>query len=256
MFLALDLGRARRLGADDLLEIVRHVAGASGRFRRKGKRKRHERADAAYHDPKGAHDRPPLRSYGFGHAAPVCTQASTSAPACFLRAGRGLPPGAGRPRPADQMILADMFHEGLQRPVAVAGGILDLGADLAERLAFPAHFARREMPDRVSGHRAEVRRLMTDRTAQRRQAEAVGAAFDRRLMQPRHVALARAVAGRMAIETARVGQHFAELGEIGGRPRLLIADRRKALDAGEAVWRGVRNRLGGQRGRRESPRRR
>ena len=70
-------------------------------------------------------------------------------------------------------------------------------------------------------------------------------------MQPRHVSLARAVSGRMAIEAARVGQHFAELGEIGGRPRLLVADRRKAVDAGEAARRGVRNRLGGERGRRD-----
>ena len=111
----------------------------------------------------------------------------------------------------------------------------DLGADLNEGLAFPGHFIWREMPNRIARHRAEVRRLMADRTAQRRQAEAVGASEDRRLMQSGGVALARTIAGRVAIKTARVCEHLAEFSEIGGRSRFLIADRRKALDAGEAV---------------------
>src|SRR5271154_926515 len=88
----------------------------------------------------------------------------------LLRACRWFAAGPGRPRPADQMVIADMFNEALQRPVAVARGILDLRADLADRFAFPGHFARREMPDRVSGHYAEVRPLMADRTSHRRKA--------------------------------------------------------------------------------------
>ena len=94
--------------------------------------------------------------------------------------------------------------------------------------------------DARSGHQAraaEVRRLMADRTAQGRQAEAVGASENRRLMQPRRVPLARAIASRMAIETSRMGEHLADFCEIRSRPRVRIADRRKALDAGEAVRR-------------------
>jgi hypothetical protein len=43
----------------------------------------------------------------------------------------------------------------------------------------------------------------------------IDAARDRRLMQPALVALARAVAGRMAVNAARMRQHLAELGEDG-----------------------------------------
>ena len=157
----------------------------------------------------------------------------------LLRAGRWFTAGSGHPRPADQTVLANMFNEALQRSVAVARRILDLGADLADRLAFPSHLARREMPDRVARHPPglEVCCLMANRTSHRRQAEAVGAPFDRRLMKSRRVALARAVASGVAIETAGAGQHLAELSKISGRPRSRIADRRKALDAGECLKR-------------------
>jgi len=43
-------------------------------------------------------------------------------------------------------------------------------------------------------------------------------------MRPRHVALARAVAGQVAIETASGGQDLAEPGEIGDRPLLPLID--------------------------------
>src|SRR5271163_1820415 len=65
------------------------------------------------------------------------------------------------------------------------------------------------------------------------------APFNRGLMRPRHVALAWAVAGRMAIETARMGQHLAEFSEQRGGPRRRIVDRRKAPDARELVRRGI-----------------
>src|SRR4029077_15286273 len=60
----------------------------------------------------------------------------------LLCAGRRLPAVAGRPGPTDQMVLADMLDERFDGSVSIARGILDLGADLAERLAFPCHFAR------------------------------------------------------------------------------------------------------------------
>ena len=158
-----------------VFEIVRQFPGASGRPRSKGERKRHQRADAAHHDPNGAHEIPVVS--WFRARRPGLHPRGHERAGLFLRAGRGLPAGTGRPRPADQMILADMLHKRLQRAAAIPRGVLDLGANLAERLAFPCHFARREMPDRISGNRAEVRGLMADRTAQRRQAEAVGAAL-------------------------------------------------------------------------------
>ena len=67
----------------------------------------------------------------------------------------------------------------------------------------------------LPGHAAglEIGLLVADRAAHRREAISVRPAFDRRLMEPAGVALARAVAGRMAIHAARMGQHLAELGE-------------------------------------------
>src|SRR5271165_6370899 len=87
------------------------------------------------------------------------------------------------------MVLANMFHEGRQRPIAVLPRILDLGANLGERLALPSHFARREMPDRIARHPCglEVCRLMAYRTSHRGKAKSVRAALDRRLVKPSHV---------------------------------------------------------------------
>ena len=132
-----------------------------------------------------------------------------------LRAGRGAAIAAGRPGPTDQVIGADMMHDLVQRAIAVVRGVFDLRADLPERLAFPCHVARREMPGGIARHagRFEIRRLMANRTAQRRQPEAVGAALDRRLMRAAGIALAWAIAGRMAVHAARIRQHFAGLGK-------------------------------------------
>ena len=71
------------------------------------------------------------------------------------------------------------------------------------------------MPGGSARHagRFEIRRLMADRTAHGWEPKAVCAALDRRLMQAALVALARAIAGWMAVHAARVGQHFTGLGK-------------------------------------------
>src|SRR5262245_44576543 len=161
----------------------------------------------------------------------------------LLRAGRRLPAMSGRPSPTDQVIFADMLDERVHRTVSVARWILDLEANLAERLAFPSHFARGEMPDRVAGHAGGVvvGLQVADRTAHRREAKSVSAALDRRLVEPRHVALARTVAGGMAVQTTRMRQHLAQFREYRRRPGRRIADGRKAFDAREIMRRGVGN---------------
>src|SRR5271166_1935831 len=107
------------------------------------------------------------------------------------------------------MILSHVMHDVFERAAAIARGIFDLRTDLPERLAFPGHLMRREMPARIAGHSGgfEIGRLVADRAAHRRQPEAVFAALDRRLMQTPDVALARAIAGGMAIHAARIGEH-------------------------------------------------
>jgi hypothetical protein len=54
---------------------------------------------------------------------------------------------------------------------------------------------------------------MANRTTHGGQTVAVGTALDRRLVGPALFALARAVAGGVAVHTARVRQDFSELSE-------------------------------------------
>src|SRR5215472_15730424 len=107
------------------------------------------------------------------------------------------------------------MDEFFQRPAAITRGVLDLSADLAERLAFPCHFTRCEMPLWVSRHAPGIEDglLMADRTTHGWKAMTVGTALDRRLVEPTLISLARAVAGWMAVHTARMRQHFSELDE-------------------------------------------
>src|SRR5258705_3341401 len=144
---------------------------------------------------------------------------------------------AGRPGPTDQRVLANVVDEIFGLAAAIARGVFDLSADLRDRLALPRHFARREMPIRMTWHAAgvEVRILVTDGTAHRRQTAAVRTARDRWLVKPAFICLMWAVAGRMAIDAARMGQHLAEFGEHGGRAGLRVADCGKALRRCETI---------------------
>src|SRR3954464_4107904 len=82
----------------------------------------------------------------------------------LLRARSGGASIAGRPGPADQRVLADVLDEVFWLAAAIARGVFDLNANLADSLAFPRHFAWREMPFRMARHaaRIEVRFLVTD----------------------------------------------------------------------------------------------
>jgi hypothetical protein len=84
-----------------------------------------------------------------------------------LRAGRWLAVRSGGRGPTNQMIGADVMDDVFQRAAAVGRRILDLRADLSERLAFPAHLARREMPPRIARQPAglEIRLLIGTRVA-------------------------------------------------------------------------------------------
>ena len=103
----------------------------------------------------------------------------------LLRAGHRAAASAGSPGPPNQRIFADMMDEFLELASTVACGILELGADFGDRLALPRHFARREMPLRMTRHAAgiEVRILVTDLTAHRRCAVTIDPPLHRRLVQ-------------------------------------------------------------------------
>src|SRR4051794_41669032 len=83
---------------------------------------------------------------------------------------------------------------------AIARGIPDLLADLADGLALPGHLARGEMPVGMAGHAAglEIGLLVAGVAAHRLEAVAVSAARDRRLMQAGHLAPVGAVGPRVA----------------------------------------------------------
>src|SRR5262249_32883944 len=123
----------------------------------------------------------------------------------LLGAGSRLAAKAGRPGPANERVGADVMHQLLQRAAAVALGIFNLGADLGERLAFPRHLTRCEVPFRMARHAGgiEIGLLVADRAAHGRQPMTVGTALHRGLMEAALFALARVVAGWMAVHAAR-----------------------------------------------------
>src|SRR5258708_4885581 len=61
-----------------------------------------------------------------------------------LRAGRGHALAAGRPRPADELVLAHVLQQSCLVEVAVARRVRHLPADLAQRAASPCHRCRRQ----------------------------------------------------------------------------------------------------------------
>src|SRR5206468_7596596 len=93
---------------------------------------------------------------------------------------------------------------------AVARRVLDLLADLTERLAGPGHRRRREMPLRMAGHARLriVRRVMAGIARQARRAMAIGTAHHERHMRRHAIGLRGPLAYRMAVETAWVLQHL------------------------------------------------
>jgi len=71
-------------------------------------------------------------------------------PELLLIARRGLAPFARRPAPGHQIVVRQMLMQLRERAPAIAVLILDLLADLADRLALPRHLERREAPARMT----------------------------------------------------------------------------------------------------------
>jgi hypothetical protein len=117
-----------------------------------------------------------------------------------------------------------------ERSATVAGRVLDLDADVVERLALPAHLEGCKVPLRVAGHACgiEIDLEMTDRATETDGAEAVRPALDGRLVQTAMLALARAVPDGVAIQAAGMGEDLSELGEVGLRALALVGNGGKA----------------------------
>src|SRR5262249_33149088 len=117
-----------------------------------------------------------------------------------LRAGRRDATGAWVPTPTDERIFGHMVDEFIHRLAAVSLGILDLLANLAQRLAHPRHLDRREMPLGMARQprRVEVLRPVARRAAHADGAEAVDAANNERQMRMPIIALRGTIACRVA----------------------------------------------------------
>src|SRR4029077_14233222 len=110
-------------------------------------------------------------------------------------------------------------------PATVARGILQLRADLRERLVLPRHGQRREAPLGMTGNsrRVEVRFLMTGRAPHRADTVTVVAALHRWLVRIAG-SLRWPVAVRMAVLTARMSEHLSRFAEESCGARRRIAD--------------------------------
>src|SRR5258705_11255531 len=116
-----------------------------------------------------------------------------------------------------QVILGHVLVELGEIAPAVAAAILELAADLADRLAFPRHLARRELPARMprdaavtgdlAGKQIDVPAGMAGRAGRAGHAGPVRAAFHRRLGGMMAVAPGRMAAGGKAIYSPPRGEH-------------------------------------------------
>src|SRR5258706_9751751 len=111
--------------------------------------------------------------------------------------------------------MRHMFVDLRERFAAVASRILDLPADLSERLGLPCHRLRRDMPKGVSRNARGliVRALMAGRAAHADSALVVRAAYHQRGMRMSVVALGRPFADGMAIQAARMLKNANRLDE-------------------------------------------
>lgn len=139
-------------------------------------------------------------------------------PSDLLRPGCWRPSKARRPGPPNKCVLTDVIDQIVDRAATIPGRVFDLEADFPDGFTLPCHLKRCEMPMRVARHtaRIEVGGLVTTRTPHGRQAKAVSAAFDGRLVRMTVVTLPRAIAGRMTIHAMRACQDLAKFREKGG----------------------------------------
>src|SRR5258708_1389733 len=119
----------------------------------------------------------------------------------LLGAGCGVAIGPRFPGPADEIMVRQMLVQQREITSAVAPRVLDLPADLADRLALPRHLDRRQTPARMSGQALE-RCLLTGENRDvavhvagaagvAGHPAAVGSARDRARMRVHVVALGR-----------------------------------------------------------------
>jgi len=145
----------------------------------------------------------------------------------LLRPGRGHPVSARAPGPAYQDVFRHMVDDAGHVASAVALRVLDLLADLTQRLALPGHGGGREGPLGVS-RRTRAGEILALVAAVATQASGhaflIRAAQHDRLVRGHAIRLRRARRRRVAVEAAGRGEHLACLPEQPHRARREIRD--------------------------------
>src|SRR5688572_18463029 len=157
----------------------------------------------------------------------------------LLRPWRRRPPRTWIPRPSDQGVGAHVMADLRQVTVAVALEVLQLLADLAQRLALPGHRGGGQRPVRVAGNRphrvAQGHRVRLAVAAVARhawQAVIVGTTGHFGHVRMQVIALRGGALHRMAVEAAWMLQHFARLFEQRDRALALVLD---AIEFGDVL---------------------
>jgi hypothetical protein len=111
--------------------------------------------------------------------------------------------------------MSQMLMQQREVAASVAGGILDLAANLTDRFALPCHLDRRHHPARMSGNAAIRCPLHEGEVALGMTRHAGSLSCHQRLVRMFVVALQGAVAGRMTVHAARMREHLGRLCENG-----------------------------------------
>src|SRR5262245_47107369 len=97
------------------------------------------------------------------------------------------------------------------------------------------------MPRNTTG--IEVCSLMANRAAQCGEAKTIRPPSDGRLVWTPMLALARSIAGRMAVHAAGMREHLSQFSKICRRTLLFIGNRREAFRRLQAVGRSLSHRM-------------
>ena len=193
-----------------------------------------------------------------GQAAPSAAQRAISSPNTSWLPGTGSRPAPGfHPQPTRESWAMCSTISSIVLPPLRSGSLI-CSQICAERLAFPGHLDRRQMPGRVPRNALQGFGLIDDVDIGRTVAcvahhaghadVAVAARHGRLMLVHRH-ALQRAVAGGVAIHAARMLDDLAGLFEQGDGARRLVLDRGKRRGVAQAgarrphCWRQTKRRL-------------
>src|SRR5262245_30146437 len=125
-----------------------------------------------------------------------------------LAAGGGFAAYAGLPSPCHQIVLREMIMQERQVTAAVPIEVFELSANLSDRLALPCHLDRRHHPAWMPGNALVGRTLVQGKVPVGMAGHAGQITARQRHVRMKIVGLRWAIAHWMAVEAARMREHF------------------------------------------------